>query len=490
MSYATSIRVVRFVIHETGTYNEQFRRPYISQLTPQGLSQILENATQAPRINAGIFSGLSSQVVAPAPEYESQIVIPNGWSERRFRFMLHLEVQYKTGGVIQEIITGWSETPAESVSIYGTLDPNTIFRVNTTMHIRQQVMHTPLGAQTQSSISDCSHVLSDGNWSGIHTREKQITMRPSDIFSKIIVSGVEKELASDGSYDASTTLSNMASKSKRTNGIATNYIADIVRSYSDADAQMGIGEDPIGNTDALSIAQSYVRENSAARDPFLDIIAGMKGGPVSDVFTLADLQRVDPNADANTVYIKMGMTEMSSAHMAGQTQHWAGSDIHTHIATILSNSVPSIMMNHLITKIAFVTTNTDFTGRIDTRIADIDGFVSNMDMSQPAQAFLGKLENEILKDLSINEIGFGIQMQVDLLGETWIKINVNGEEIDYVTPSFCDAMFTPVLTTNNLLAANLANDFNSLMTNITDYKNNHSYSGIQTDVGLNYRSLL
>lgn len=490
MSYATQIRVVRFIIHETGTYNEQFRRPYVSQLTPQGLNNILENVVTAPDINAGVFSGLANQVLAPSPTYESQITIPYGWTERRFRFMLHLEVTYKTGGVIQEIITGWSETPASSVSLYGKLDPKTVFKVNNTIHIRQQNINTPFGVQTQSSISDCSHVLSDSNWSGIYTPNRQIAMRPSDIFSKLIVSGVEDELAASNSYDGTSTLTSIATKSKRTNTVATNYIGDIVRSYTQAESQLGITNDPVGNMDALSTAQSYSRENSAARDPFLETISNLTGNPITDYFTLEDLQRLDPNALNNTTYIKMSTTEMASTHQAGQTQHWGGSDLHTHVATILSNAVPSIMVNQLITRIAFVTTNMDFSGRIDTRIADLDGFVSNMDMSGLANGFIGKLENEILKDFAMSEIGFGIQMQVDLLGETWIKVNINGEEFDYVTPSFCDAMLVPIVTTNNQTAKALAHDLGTLMTTIADHKGNHNLSGIQTDVKFGYNSLL
>lgn len=491
MAYATAIRVVQFIIHETGTYNDQYRRPYISNLTPYGLTQVLEKAAQAPRINAGIFSGLSSQIVAPSATPESNILIPHGWNERRMRFMLQLEIDYRTGGTIHEIITGWTETPANSISIYGKLDPQTVFRINNTIHIRQQNVNTPLGVQTRSSITDCSHVLADNNWTGINTPQRNISMRPTDIFSKIIVSGVENELSMEGSYDATTTLSNIATKSKRTNGISTNYIADILGNYVQADAQMGIGKDPIGNTDALSIAQSYSAEMSAARDPFLDAIASFSSLPVSDSFTLDDLNRLDPSSNDRTVYVKLGAVESSQVHHAGQTQGWGGTDLHTHIANILSNSVPSIMMNHLITAISFVSTNMDISGRTDTRIADIKGFVPNMDLSSSAQAFIGKLENEILGDLVTEyQAGFAIQMQVDLLGESWIKLNINGEEIDFVTPSFCDAMFVPVVTSNNQVASSLAEGFHDLMTNVSDFKTNQGMSGFTTGQGIGFKSIL
>jgi len=492
MSYPQEIRVVRFIIHETGTYNEQYRRPYVSQLTPQGLNQILETAIQSPRINAGIFSGLSNQVVAPSATYESAIQIPGGWGERRMKFMMHLEVRYKTGGTVQEVVTGWSETPAGAVSIYGTLDPNTVFRINNTMIIRQQMMNTPYGNQMQSSITDCSHVLSDDTWSGIRNNNpKQLMMRPIDIFSGIMTSGLQDELNSVGSYDGSITLSNLATKSRRTNTISTNYLSDIIRNYTNASHQLGVGDDGTGNMDILSTAQGYAKEMSSARDPFMETIASMTGGAVTNTFTLTDIERLDPNAPNNTKYIKQSTTDKAMAHQAGQTQHWAGSDLHTHVATILSNAVPSIMMNHLITKIAFVSTNMDITGNLDTRIADLNGFVQNVDMSPHAQAFIAKLENEVLKDIIQNyQIGIGIQMQVDLLGDTWIKLNINNEEIDFVTPSFCDAVLVPVLTQNPQTSQQLAGDFKTLLDNISDYQSNYSPVTGPRDGGLlNYSGI-
>src|SRR5690606_40270254 len=124
--------------------------------------------------------------------------------------------------------------------------------------------------------------------------------------------------------------------------------SSIVKNYTNAYSQVGISSDSIGDDDALSTAQQYARENSAARDPFLDTVASMKAMPVSNLFTLNDLRSIDPDIDNKMIYVKKGLAQMNDVHMAGQTQGWGGSDLHTHVANLLANAVPSLMMSHLI----------------------------------------------------------------------------------------------------------------------------------------------
>lgn len=498
MSYPIDMKVVKLLITETGTYNEQYRRPYQSNLTSRGLNEILENASRSPRITPSVFSGISSQVLVPSAQYESVISIPEGWGERRFKFMLEIEVEYKVGGSIREIITGYSETPASTASLYGTLDPNTVFRVNNTIHVKTQTSRTAFGLQTMNQLADCSHVLSNNDWTGVRGSSQNFLLRPTDIFSRTITTEVEGQLAMEGSYDASTVLMNNATKSRRSNTIPTNYLSDIVSNYSNAYNQFGIGEDDIGQTNAFSTAQGYTRENSAPRDPFLETIATMNGTQIQNTFTLMDLERMDPTTSSKTIYMKKGPVELAQLHHTGQTQGWHGSDLHTHIANLISSSVPSIMMNHLIMKIAFISTNMDLTGKVDTRIVDINGFAQGVDMSQHGMAFISKFENEVFNDIVNNyNLSLGVKMQVDLIGESMISLTINGETIDYVVPSFSDALMTPIVTSDASLGTRLTSDLRNLMENIVDYNSAHSsgmghsnFSGNKVEPNLDYVSYI
>lgn len=498
-SYPASIQVVKMLITETGTYNDQYRRPFQSHLSASGLRQILENTQKYPKVSPGIFSGLTSQVIAPAATPESMIQIPEGWSERRLKFILEILVNYKTGGSITEIVTGWSETPANTISIYNTMDPNTIFRVNNTIHVHKENMLTDYGNQTRSMVTDCSHVLFNNDWQGVRGGNREWLLRPVDIFSRNISEEVQRELSSEGSMDVSAALMNIAQKSKRTNAVPTNYVSSIIQNYSNAYHQMGITQDIQGDVDALSNAQQYARENAAARDPFLETIASLSGTQVTDAFKLNDILRLDPSAQERIMYVRKGPTEVAQLHQSGQTEGWGGSDLITHIANVLSSTVPSLMISNMIMNIAFVSSNLDMLGQIDTRIANIDGFSQGVNLAPYAQSFVAKFENEILRDIIDNyQVSIGIQMRVDLIGETWISLNINGEKVDYVTPSFSDALLTPVLTQNEATGQQLAMDLKNLMENVVDYSGNRNLSmvspavspGNPVEVPLNYRSLI
>jgi len=113
--------------------------------------------------------------------------------------------------------------------------------------------------------------------------------------------------------------------------------------------------------------------------------------------------------------------------------------------------------------VGFKSTNRTIGGMVDTRLFDVVGF-STMDLTPYAQNFKMRLEQEVLRDLTFgNTMDFAIEMRADLLGETWISVSINsGPQIDYVVPSFADALTVPVLTSNPGLAVTLANDFNTL----------------------------
>jgi hypothetical protein len=133
------------------------------------------------------------------------------------------------------------------------------------------------------------------------------------------------------------------------------------------------------------------------------------------------------------------------------------------IATTLSNAVPALMMELAITKLAFQSTNRNIGGAITTFIGNVDSF-SNMDMSPAIDLFIQKLEATVLQDISMNgDIDFAIQMKIDLVGETWINLSFAGQPpMDFVTPSFCDALMVPVLTNSREHSIHVAQDFEQL----------------------------
>jgi hypothetical protein len=136
-----------------------------------------------------------------------------------------------------------------------------------------------------------------------------------------------------------------------------------------------------------------------------------------------------------------------------------------------------------LSNIGFIANNLGFNGVTDIKIVAAPKSLSNsMDLTLPIQKFIFRLENEMLRSLSYsNSISYMLEVKCDTLGETWINISVNGEPtVLYVTPSFCDALMTPVTTYNNALLNSVASDFNTLMGEIAENVDNKYTVGLNT----------
>ena len=79
--------------------------------------------------------------------------------------------------------------------------------------------------------------------------------------------------------------------------------------------------------------------------------------------------------------------------------------------------------------------------------------------------FIERLKHEVLRDVSFNfQEQIMLHLVADLFGETWIQLSLSGNPpIDFVTPSFADSLFLPVIATNKEHFYDLAHDIDSLV---------------------------
>lgn len=456
----TGIRIKKFLIHETGTYNQQYRRPYNTNLDGRTLGILQEKLHNADKIAPSMLAGVANQFIAPSPTPEKPIDLIGGWGERRMRFMMELEHNYCTGGQTVLVILGY--TNYNGISHGGHVDPNMEFYVNSTLHIRNTQVNTPMGNQLHTAVIDSSLLLVDNNWNGIHSQGDQ-RMRPMDVYSTMSRTHLP---TGSNVLDMRATNSNTAAKSRRSNNLAGNFAANILQNYQAAAdaAEFGVGEQEI-----LASARGFASEHLVGKDPFLSAMSDFRGMPIGNTFTFDNLRRLDPNVDNVTIAQIMLPAERTTVHTAGQTAEWGGSDRETVVATILSQSVPALLMDLALTRIVFKASNRDISNQITIGIYDVGGFSSG-DQSFAMQMFQQRLEHEVLRNISFdNETDFAIEMQVDLLGETWIRMMLdNKAQVDFVAPSFCDALSVPVLTMNQDLSMDLATDFTALSTALRD----------------------
>lgn len=460
------IRVLDFVIMETGTYNEQFRRPYKTELDAFTQRAIAERVEGANGYSATMFSGVANQFVAPSATPESQLVIANGWQQRRLRWVLKLERNYATGASVMDVLTGY--TDFNGITLSGAIAPEMSFIINNHMSFRKNIERTPFGQQVYYSPVRSSQILVDQQWSGIGRPGLEQKMRPTDVFAtmgRAHLSGIGHVM------DIRSTLDAVPIKSKRSNNNASSYMADILHNQLHATRNNeGMGG---SYEEMLTAARGATHEDTAQKDPFMSAIAQISGRTLSNIFNFDELCRLDPNVRNVMTYVTSQNTTQVSPmgpipehHTAGDTSGWHGSDRHTQVATILSQSIPALMMDRALTTLAFRATNMDFGSGGVILVENAQGFIPG-DLSAFVEAFKQDMLTKVLPDISYNnQMSYALEANVNLFGETWLNLTIDGVKIPFVTPQFCDALMTPVLTQNQEAAMTLATDFDQVFTGL------------------------
>jgi hypothetical protein len=457
--------IVRFVIQETGTYEDQFRRPYQTHLDGQTQNELINALDGAKAITPSKIAGIANQFIRPSATPESQIGIVNGWECKRLRFFLEIQTEDFIGNVTSEYVVGYTDHPG--ISFGGHLDPNMVFFINAINTTRTTKVVTPLGNQTHHNLIDASHVLVDSSYQGIMSKQnKTYGLRPEDVFNKMEFTDVMNQMSdTDMMIDTVGTITTNAVKSKRANSIVPVYASSMLDSYLQTRRTESFSDVSQIRTNAAAVVES----DSVARDPFMSFMRGRNHLGATNTFTMGDLMDYDKNVSYVTTVVPVSNGYNSNLHQRGMTASWGGSDYTTLFATMLSQSVPSYMLQYSINKIHFFSTNMDIGGNITTRVANVKSFTDG-DISQHIQTFIFRLENELLKGLSHNnQTAYQLEMICDLLGETWIKLSINNEPmVDYVCPSFCDSLMVPVVTQNENTVISIASDFDNIMTSIGD----------------------
>lgn len=480
----TQIRVVKFLITETGTYNPMFRRAYRTEMEASTLNAIQEKVSNSNHITPQMLGGLADRFVMPsaAPELDGtgrsrQILIPQGWGEQRLRFLLEVETSFGTGGTITEIVQGY--TDHLGVSYSGVINPQMEFHVNSVLKIRKQVENTPFGAKSFFNVVDSAHVLVDNQSQQLYNPDITERMRPEDIFSAMS----RRTYNNIGSFiDERTVHGAVPVLSNRKNGIPTNYLSEIMEGYQNA---LIDPSDSSGNpAEHYSKARAFAASPSIQVDAFIKAISNIRQVPAASVFSFADLVKLDPNTQRNTKYAKAGTPtinvqsniSMGTAqpwdvpHQAGMTETWENPNQATHAAVVLSNSVPALLMELALTGIHFQSTNRNLGtvmmqgGQITTTVGNWESF-SDFDMTNHLRTFVARFEREVMPGLTFcNQMDYWLEMRADLLGETWIKISIGGSPmVVFAQPSFADALAVPVLTNNRQAVSGVVEDFSMFL---------------------------
>lgn len=465
------MRIVNLLLQETGTYNSMYIRPYITHVTQETANVIADRVDQTGDISPNTFAGLTGNMLTPSSVNLGEIPIPGGWNNKRISFLLTLEVSSNL--IANKLVYVQGYTDHVGISHSGAIDPRMLFFINSITVVARNTVQTPMGVQYMDRVIETAQVINGQLFVDRSYGDAGVYgLRPYDIFVSSQIVGLADVGHNYGNiYDKRVRLDSSPnlSKSSRKNNIPTSYMSTLVGNYKNS---LSLAEFGAVESDVYSRAASMSSDSSVLNNEFIRAIELYTGISSPVTFNIGILESIDPNVGNVTNYIRVGNTQLVGCHTAGSSEYWGGANRETVIATLLSNAIPSLMLEYMINKIAFRSTNHDINGQPTTVLIDAKS-VTNLDLTKSFTMFKHRLENEIIYDLTFgNQISYMLDVQCDVFGESRINLSLDGGPmISYVTPSFCDSLITPIYTTNKDMLYTICHDIEHIFSNIGNNAN-------------------
>lgn len=474
---------------ESGTYQPVFLRPYETNYDEQVAQDYYVETEGGTKIVPSAFSKISSSILKPTAAHQGTINIDNGWNERRMSFVIEVSVPDSFGDSKNVVLTGYTNHTDVGLTTKA-FDPNMRLYLNTSTIVTTLHTRTPHGGYTQrKSITDSSHLLNATVMNNIRTnmalqdpyRDGTLWYAtPSNVINEM--SNIKYAGDNQGMYGnrqvvdfRQRTSDKDVRRSRRENTIPTTYLSKILRGVTDGLTNMGAGIG-VDENDALINASVAVREQQLSVDPLIVELALKTGYGENGFVTWRELTSIVPNLDAETKFTNRAsqvvQTNIPDA-VAGNFQTWQGATFETSIANSVSQLLPAMMTTCMIGSVTFAFNNDNPT--LTPVATAING--QTMIDGIPFASMSPTLESRFLSEIApmITNQGRSVVnlfVQCSLGTETYITISRDGEPpVPFCAPTFCDSLYTPVLSTSQQSITDIAVD----LQNIANSVNNFNY---------------
>lgn len=470
------IEIVSLTMARSGTFGTQFRRPFQTNGQGHVINQFQERFSQvggdATSASPQLFAGISGEFMRPSAAPESEIMIANNWNTERYYYTMEVIVHNQLQGTTREVIQGY--TSYTDMSHGGHFDPRMQFFINSITTLRNTRMNNGHGWMTVPQVLDSHHILANNHYSGPGSMmgndpHKNLSMRPQDVVGAIQT----QPMVTSDLVDLRSSSTSVPKLSERGNSLSSNYTGKMVGNYAMAASKAFSDSSRQIMSDTYGMLSGGKGINS---DEFIRTISGLHNGPVSNFFTYGDLMTVDRTLDErcyvlNSAPVMKMANNLDATVDAGNFAGWGGSDMETVAATILGNSLPSLMVEFGLRRLVMQATN--FSGQPFIQVMYVDPIVNEMVLTQPSLDLLQhRIQQELLDDISMrNGIAYDIFANIALTEFSQVTIRLdNGPEVVFSVPTFADALTAPVLTAHQDHVESVAYDFNSLMEGLVQVK--------------------
>lgn len=505
-----------FIAVQTGTYQAQGLRPFKSNTSKAVVDQLRQATNDGLNLGVAAVQEIAADVIVPQAMVEGEVMIPEGFTSRRFRLMCRVNESnpFIKGVTTQRVFYGYSDHCDVALGGHHLPDDMRIY-FNSETIIAEQIVPTQNGPQTQARILGSNQIISPvdmtGGNNGMFARPSNFLIRPEDNFNLMQTKVVAKNLTDTGligveigqSYDYRTMVGEGGSfkYSQRKDTSPVRYLSSSLGAYQHARSEYN---DSIRDADVTLIgtggnatellygeAANTCRNSSIQSNTFLGILREHAGFMEKGYVTWKRLKELFPEL-ASPEVARFAMDDGRSVRKvshAGQSQGFMGAD-HTSIAvSLLTQAIPSIMMDTFFRQVSFAVTNGQGPNEYVFEIhpQGTGSIIRNLDMRPYIQQLERRIKVDILHNITRgNQIPFRISCHSDLAGETIVDISLGNDPVErYVAPTFADSLFSPVITRNQNLSNEIANDITWLVRNVIDGESNQQ-NNFQLDMSKTY----
>lgn len=477
----SNVRVINLSFIEINSgYTDLFRRTYsINNINANSIGRIqsalVEGFSNGGRVVPGFISRELGDVMGLTKRAGNLIEIPNGWREKRLRFVMVVEIDGISGYKQRYIMQGFTDYPGVTAN---SVDFNMRMYVNSVTEA--MVRFDPYSGQEVVNIGNVYNTLKDlSDHAGYVTSpEETLTMvRPYDL-------NVSEALSNSYSYEngepynvsnilnVSDYTSHSSKTSFRKNSSPDVYFARLLNGYNvGKNMSMINGDGGSPEEHVFMEAAENTIEPKLSKNHFIARLQMITNRISPSDFTYQELMMVDPNVDKIKSIFISGVSAYGRMISANEdispencSQTLQPTLINMKILE-LNNSI-SAMLGTCGLSEAYITIKLglqpcSFITQANSLLGD-SAVISGTNMLTQA------IESSIIPKLMYNlEMELEITMACDLFKDTTIMVRYNtGETEVFKFPTFADSLFSPVIgtqTQKNTLRQDLRMIYNDMM---------------------------
>lgn len=485
------IYIAEFLLIQTGTYQEQYLRPFEVHAGAEHINALGQATNGGQMLDMTSIEKVASSIIHPQRATEGVSHIPNGWTSRRFSFIMRVvEVpRIANGTQIERIFYGYTD---HSDASRNHLDPDMRIYFNSEMTISTTNRPNPQGMMIPvSRVMSATQIISPmdmagpNNFMGFNGNSIYL-VRPEDTFYHAHDVSVTSALTQHGAipgevgqiFDGRTISSNgnPFKMTRRQDNSASRYLKRTLDGFGDAFSETLMENDGSIDQDTLLIkAGNNVKNQELHMIDFFNIIKEDCGYLEQGFVRYQDLCHCFSDLDRISNFsLDDGRSIRNMSH-TGQSATWNGGEDYNIAPAMLAQVVPSVMMENFIRQISFTVTPGHGVGEY---IVDVDKNRLRMLSDNLPDDVVMRSVSEFIRRLKVdalnyitqnNQIYCSIGMMTNLQGESVIDIEIGSEPLTrYVAPTFSDGLFTPMATRELDRRSKVCNDVNWLMSQTFD----------------------